>query len=74
MRRILLSLLCFFTLGSASLAMHEADVYPSSESTFEDWLDEDPQRVEEFGALRAFLEDEQVKGIVPDWQLTRVDG
>lgn len=47
---------------------------PTSRTAFEDWLAGEPERRIEFAALEAFLAEREVAGIVPAWQLTRIDG
>ena len=47
---------------------------PTSRMAFDGWLDEDTVNAQEFAALEEFLRDEGVAGIVPTWQLTRIDG
>ncbi len=46
---------------------------PTSKTAFDNWLAEDPQRQEEFLDLERFLLENEVSGIVPAWQLTRID-
>lgn len=50
-----------------------AAIDPSGESAFEQWLDEEPERRAEYRALQAFLAENDAAGIVPAWQLARVD-
>ena len=46
---------------------------PDGEAAFRRWLDEDPDRPATFARFEQFLQDEGVSGIVPAWQLMRVD-
>ena len=47
---------------------------PTSRSAFDDWVRADPDRRQEFARLQAYLRTQGVSGIVPAWQLTRIDG
>ena len=46
---------------------------PTSKTAFDNWLAEDPQRQDEFLDFERFLLENEVSGIVPAWQLTRID-
>ncbi len=45
-----------------------------SRAAFDDWLAQDPARAARFAEFERFLESRDVSGIVPAWQLARVDG
>jgi hypothetical protein len=73
MRRALISLLLvigWVSLGSAI----EAGPDPSSKEAFEGWLRADASRGEAYADLSAFLDSKGVAGVVPAWQLARIDG
>jgi hypothetical protein len=72
MPKVLLCLFLLFgwvTLGSAV----EAGPEPSSRAAFDAWLGGDPARRKSFADLSAFLAAQGVAGVVPEWQLARVD-
>lgn len=46
---------------------------PTSRSAFNGWLTADPERGARFTEFEAFLAEEGVAGVVPAWQLTRID-
>lgn len=84
MRRTLALLLGFFSLATASLAgvsdveRGPNDTGPSSAGAFNRWLfssptDDPGMRAKEYEAFQAVLQKEGVAGIVPTWQLWRVD-
>jgi Peptidase M15 len=84
MRRIVVLLIGFFALASASLAgvsdveRSPNDTGPSSAGAFNRWLfAENPhnagERARDYAAFQGMLEAEGVAGIVPTWQLWRVD-
>lgn len=84
MRRIVALLIGFFALASASLAgISEAerapnDRGPSSAGAFNRWLfttgtDDMGQKAQDYAKFQGMLEAEGVAGIVPTWQLWRVD-
>ena len=50
-----------------------AAIAPDSRPAFEQWLEAEPERQEELAALDAFLREQDVGGVVPTWQLTRID-
>lgn len=45
----------------------------SSQEAFARWLQDDAGRAESFGRFEAYLEAEGVSGVVPGWQLLRID-
>jgi hypothetical protein len=84
MRRTVALILGFFCLATASLAgvsdVERApnDTGPSSAGAFNRWLFSSPTddpglRAKEYAAFQAVLQKEGVAGIVPTWQLWRVD-
>ncbi len=84
MRRVMILLLGFFTLATASLAgisdveRSPNETGPSSAGAFNRWLfAENPHnagwKAQDYAAFQGMLEDEGVAGIVPTWQLWRVD-
>ena len=50
-----------------------AAIDPTSEAAFEQWVAEDDERRIAFQQFEGFLREEGVVGIVPTWQLTRID-
>jgi Peptidase M15 len=84
MPRIFIVILGFFTLATASMAgvgdvqRSPNETGPSSAGAFNLWLFSAPaehsaQRAHDYAALQGMLEENGVAGIVPTWQLWRVD-
>jgi Peptidase M15 len=84
MRRVMVLLLGFSTLATASLAgvgdvqRSPNETGPSSAGAFNRWVltyagDDSGWKAKEYAAFQGMLEDEGVAGIVPTWQLWRVD-
>lgn len=48
-------------------------VDPSSESAFKSWLDEQESRRQTYQRFAQYISDADVQGVVPAWQLLRVD-
>lgn len=45
----------------------------NSRIAFEGWLEEEPERAEQFGRFTAFLAEEGLSDVVEPWQLMRID-
>lgn len=84
MRRVMVLLLGFLSLATASLAgvgdvqRSPSETGPSSAGAFNRWVftyagDDPGWKAKEYAAFQGMLEDEGVAGIVPTWQLWRVD-
>jgi hypothetical protein len=84
MRRVMILLIGFFTLATASLASvgdverSPNETGPSSAGAFNRWAftyagDDPGGRAKDYAAFQAMLQSEGVAGIVPTWQLWRVD-
>jgi hypothetical protein len=84
MRRVMVLLFGLFTLATASLAFDgdgqrsPNDTGPSSAGAFDRWVftyagDDPGWRAKEYAAFQSMLQSEGVAGIVPAWQLWRVD-
>lgn len=50
-----------------------AAIAPSSQTAFDQWIDEDNARRAEFEQFEAYLAEEGVADILPVWQLVRID-
>ena len=46
---------------------------PFSEAAFEDWIEQDVERLADFTAFSQYLSEQGVDDVVPVWQLTRTD-